>query len=119
MVRRNESRPEWPEDPRSLEWLRAVLPSCRPTLVKAQMIGSQPVTSSRYQWAQGTTRGHMHILIRRNKNKSFKMKYVGGDKCISRKKLKPLFTVVGMQHCTATTENSMGVPQKIKSKTIM
>ena len=46
------------------------------------------------------------------------MKYVGGDKCISRKKLKPLFTVVGMQHCTATTENSMGVPQKIKSKTI-
>jgi len=47
------------------------------------------------------------------------MKYVGGDKCISRKKLKPLFTVVGMQHCTATTENSMGVPQKIKSKTIM
>lgn len=119
MVRRNESRPEWPEGPRSLEWLRAVLPSCRPTLVRAQMIGSQPVTSSRYQWAQGTTCGHMHKSIRRNKNKSFKMKYVDEDKCISRKKLKPLFTVVGMQHGTATIENSIRVPQKINSKTIM
>ena len=44
------------------------------------------------------------------------MKYVGGDKCVSRKKLEPLFTVVGMQHGTAPMENSMGVPQKIKSK---
>ena len=116
MVRRNESRPEWPEGPRGLEWLRAVLPSCRPTLVRAQMMGSQPVISSRYQWAQGTTRSHMHKSIRRNKNKSFKMKYVGGDKCVSRKKLEPLFTVVGMQHGTAPMENSMGVPQKIESK---
>ena len=47
------------------------------------------------------------------------MKYVDEDKCISRKKLKPLFTVVGMQHGTATMENSIRVPQKINSKTIM
>lgn len=102
MVRRNESRPEWPEGPRSLE---APVQSCPASqLVRAQMIGSQLVTSSRYQWAGNHMWPHAQI-DQKDKNKSFKMKYVDEDKCISRKKLKPLFTVVGMQHGTATMEN--------------